>query len=869
MSCTAEAAGSNRPLWRLRVRIAGLGAIATLAALSGTARATATREPTQGTLLIASAEGPTDEVFPLEHTAVHARLLGFVAQVRVAQTFNNPFREPLEAVYVFPLPQNAAVGEMSIRIGDRVVKGIIKTREEARAIYEEARREGKTTARLDQERPNIFTQWVANIEPGKKVIVEIVYDVVLSYHDGNYEFVYPMVVGPRYIPGAPDGKPPEGGGWSPDTDEVPDASRITPPVKRPGSRSGHDITLDVMLDPGMEIRDLRSSTHEVSVSKRPEVSPTAVEVTIAPADRIPNKDFVLRYHLAGDAPAMSVLARRSALGGYFALLFEPPARSAAAEVAPKEIFFVIDASGSMSGEPMALVKRAMRFALRHLNPDDTFQIIRFSDKSSALGSAPLANTPRNIRRGLSYINGIRADGGTEMKAGIRAALRGRGGGGRLRVVCFMTDGYIGNEAEILGEIHRRIDEDTRLFAFGVGSSVNRYLLERMAEAGRGAVHYALLTEPPEDQIASFYERIRSPVLTHIEIDWKGLDVSALTPARIPDLFAGQPIHVVGRYAQPGQGRAIVRGRIGKRRVEYAVPVSLPASAGVELPETGAEVAGGAEALTHVATNAGKEVLARLWARAQIRQLVARQIHDPQEATRARITRLGLDYGLVTQYTSFVAVEQRVVNENGSLRTYQVPVEMPEGVSYEGVFGVGGDRDGDGIADEEDMAMPAAKSAGGSFESISLVDRRIARPGSWRWSLGVGAGMGEVGEDASGALSTFHLRLDRSFAGRLSAGPELALLVPHLEEADDALFANLLFRLAYAGLFDGLLEISAGVGGSLPSGGGLGLAYMAALDMRLPIPAPVLFGLQLRLDDARLPADHQDVRSVTLGLELTW
>jgi len=840
-----------------------------LVSLAGSASATAMDQPTQGTLLIATSEGPSEQVFPLEHTAVEAQVLGFVAQVRVAQTFNNPFTDPLEAVYVFPLPQNAAVGEMSIRIGDRLVKGIIKTREEARAIYEEARREGKTTARLDQERPNIFTQYVANIEPGKKVVVEIVYDVVLAYSDGNYEFVYPMVVGPRYIPGTPDGKPPKGEGWSPDTDEVPDASRITPPVKRPGSRSGHDITLDVILDPGMEMQKLSSPTHEIVVARGLEVSPTAVRVRIAPGDRIPNKDFVLRYRLADDRPALSVLARQSARGGHFALLFEPPARAAASAVAPKEIFFVIDASGSMSGEPMSLVKRAMRYALEHLNPDDTFQIIRFSDSSSRLGAKPLANTPRNVRRALSYINGIRANGGTEMKKGIRAALRGKDRNGRLRVICFMTDGYIGNDADILGEINRLIDDDTRLFAFGVGSSVNRYLLEHMAEVGRGAVHYALLDQPPEDQVAAFYARVRSPVLTHIEIDWKGLDVSAMTPTRIPDLFAGQPIHVIGRYAKPGKARAVVRGRIGTRRVEYALPVLLPADSGDDLPAAGADVDSGAEALTRATTSAGCDALARLWARAKIRELMSRQITGAQSDARERVTQLGLDYGLVTQYTSFVAVEQRVVNENGALRTYQVPVEMPEGVSYEGVFGVGGDRDGDGIPDQEDAAPMAMRSAGGSFESIVVRRRQIAGPGSWRWSLGVGAGIGEVDEDLSGALSTFHLRLDRGLTDHFSAGAQLALLVPHIGDADDALFANMLFQLAYSGLFDGLLEITLGAGGSLPSGGGLGLAYLTALEMRLPIPAPFLVGLQLRLDGARLPEDHQDVRSVTLGLELTW
>jgi Ca-activated chloride channel homolog len=619
--------------------------------------------PTQGGMQAVVKKGEKPADLPLRHTEVLAEISGFVTRVKVIQTFANPYNDPMEAVYVFPLPQNAAVNDMQIRIGDRVIKGDIKKRDEARNIYKAARDAGKTAALLEQERPNIFSQSVANIMPGKDILVEITYDETLEYEKSGYEFVFPMVVGPRFIPGAPTDR--TGGGWSPDTDKVPDASKITPPVLKPGERSGHDIQVTVKLNAGLPVKSFECPSHKVLLS--PKLDDSGViggpcEIKLEPNDTIPNKDFVIRYKVAGAKPEMALLTHKGDLGGYFMLMFQPPEAPSAGEITPKEMVFVMDTSGSMSGEPIALSKKAVRYALQNLNSDDTFQIIRFSEAASPFAEEPLPATKENIRRGLSYINGLQGEGGTMMIEGIKAALDYPLRENRLRIVCFMTDGYIGNETEILNAVRKKLGDNTRLFSFGVGSSVNRYLLERMAEVGRGDVQYVLLNEKPDEAVNRFYARVRNPVLTNIRVDWAGLDVEDLYPARIRDLFAGQPIFVLGRYGNAGEAMIKIHGKTGGKDAGYELKVNLPAASS----ENGA--------------------LAPLWARSRIRELEAEQYGGESADVEKAITDLALKYRLMSKYSSFVAVEEKIVNEDGKPRTVQVPVEIPEGVSYEGVFG---------------------------------------------------------------------------------------------------------------------------------------------------------------------------------------
>ena len=374
--------------------------------------------------------------FPLKHTAVNAEISGMLARVTVVQEFHNSFSETIEAVYAFPLPHEAAVDKMTMLVGERLIQAEIKRRDDARSIYERARDSGQAAGLLEQERPNIFTQSVANILPGDNIKITISYVEVLKYEEGNYEFVFPMVVGPRYIPGYPTGR--QGGGWSPDTSRVPDASRITPPVTPTGTRAGHDVSIEVTLDAGLPIGYLGSKTHEIDLQR---LNTNQALVRLRHRDVIPNKDFILRYDIAGQAIGAAVLAHRSSRGGFFTLIVQPPERITAADVSPKELIFVLDTSGSMSGFPIEKAKEAMKIALDGLNPQDTFNLITFSGDTAILFPEPVPASPENLRMAQLFLQSRSGSGGTEMMRAIRAALETSERSGRMRIVCFMTDGW--------------------------------------------------------------------------------------------------------------------------------------------------------------------------------------------------------------------------------------------------------------------------------------------------------------------------------------------------------------------------------------------------------------------------------------------
>jgi len=616
-----------------------------------------------GSLVGLDSEGKATQAFPLKHTDVSIQVSGPLARAQVTQQFENPYSDKIEAVYTFPLPQNAAVDDMTLTVGDRVIKGTIKKREEARAIYEAAKRRGNVAGLLDQERPNIFTQSVANILPGEQITVTISYVETLSYDGGGYSVVFPMVVGPRYIPGRPfDHTPPLGGGWVWDTDQVPDASHITPPVLKPGTRSGHDLSLTVKIDAGVPIQQVQSKTHDITVSNS---DGSKAEVHLKQEATIPNKDFILTYAVAGEDIRDAVLTHRNGKEGFFTLLLQPPDRIKTDEVTPKELVFVLDTSGSMSGFPLDKAKETMRLAIDGLNRKDTFNLITFAGDTHILFPEPVPATSSNVRKAQAFLSSRRGGGGTEMMKAIQAALDPTDSQEHVRIVCFMTDGYIGNDMAIVGEIQKH--PNARVFAFGIGSSVNRFLLDKMAEHGRGEVEYVGLNDDGSAAARRFHERVQHPLLTDISVDWDDLDVSAVYPKRLPDLFSAKPLVLTGRYTTPGKGTIRLKGKVAGRSVVRKIDVEFP---GFE-PE--------------------HDVLATLWARTKIADLMAQDYNgiqqgNPKSNVRETITQLGLDYRLMTQFTSFVAVEEVIITEGGQPRRVEVPVELPYGVSYEGVFG---------------------------------------------------------------------------------------------------------------------------------------------------------------------------------------
>jgi Ca-activated chloride channel family protein len=605
--------------------------------------------PGTGALMMKPDAEEKEIPLPLKHTDVKASIDGCIATVDVTQQFDNPYDRKIEAVYVFPLPHNAAVSEFLMVIGERRIRGIIRERDEAEQIYREAKSHGYVASLLTEQRPNIFTQSVANLEPGRPIDVNIRYFHALSHVDGWYEFIFPMVVGPRFNPPGRAGGIGAVGRGQPGTSgqktEVHDL--------RPGERSGHDISLTVDVNAGVSIEESACRTHAVS---RASVAADHLVVALEPGDRIPNRDFVLRYRVAGERIKSSLLTHRDARGGYFSLMLYPPADLRELGRQALELVFVLDCSGSMSGRPLQQAKSAIDHALRQLRPADTFQLIRFSNDASALGPEPVPATPENVGRGLAYLRSLNSEGGTMMIEGIKAALDFPHDPLRLRFVCFLTDGYIGNEAEILREARQRLGH-SRIFSFGVGSSVNRYLLDHLAKMGRGAVAYLGLKDDGAKVMDDFLERIRHPALTDLRIDWGGMKVSDVLSERLPDLFVGRPVVVTGRFDGSPTGPIRASGRASGRPVSFEVAAH---------PGDGD---------THAA-------LPRVWARMKIADLADRSTDESTGDAPAQIRQLALDYGLMSEFTAFVAVDSTQRTEGNAGTTVPVVVPAPDGVKYD-------------------------------------------------------------------------------------------------------------------------------------------------------------------------------------------
>ncbi|MEW6496307.1 MAG: VIT domain-containing protein [Cyanobacteriota bacterium] len=703
--------------------------------------------PTLGGLYVQ--RGEQQLVFPLKHTKVQAKIAGNVSRVEVTQTFENPFTEPLEAVYVFPLPDEAAVDDMEIKIGDRIIKGNIKKREEAKQIYEQAKRQGRTAGLLEQERDNIFTQSLANIKPGEQIDVTIRYTDRLEFEGGDYEFVFPMVVGPRFIPGTPID---ENG----DTDQVPDASRITPPVVGPNtrsalrssaSRSRHDIGVTVEIDAGIPVSNVRSTSHQIRIEHEGQI----VRVQLGGEDTIPNKDLILRYRVSGDKTQATVLTHSDERGGHFAIYLIPALEYSKDEIVPKDVVFLMDTSGSQMGDPLLKSQELMRRFINGLNPDDTFTIIDFSDTTQQLSAKPLPNIPQNRQKAIAYINQLQANGGTYLLPGIRAVLNFPAApAGRLRSIVLLTDGYIGNDNEVLAEVQRELKPGNRLYSFGVGSSPNRFLLNRIAEIGRGTSQIVRQDEPTEEVAEKFFRQINNPVLTNIQMSWEGTgEAPTIYPSVAPDLFAEQPLVLFGRKQDRTTGKLHITGvAAGGQPYEKTFNLVFEVEAG------------------KIPTLQGNPAIAQLWGRARIKNLMNQMFDYEKKAQVEAVTQTALTYQLLSQYTAFVAVSEEVrVDPEGKSVSVQVPVEMPEGVSYEGIFG------------------QASVADSGQYLNLA----RVSAPQSPKMSRSFGGGRGL-------SLGSF-AELSASYESPVDEF-ELSLIDPSImEDADEDEESTLLYSIA--------------------------------------------------------------------------
>lgn len=584
---------------------------------------------------------------PLRETRYDTVIVGNMAETSVVQVFHNPTKDRLEALYNFPLPADAAVDDYWIRVGNREIRGLMKSRADARKTYEAARDAGQTAALLEQNRPNLFAQAVANIQPGETVEVEMHIVQPLRREAGRYGLTLPITVGPRYTPGTPV----DAAG---NTAQVPDAEKINSPQLGKGVVSCSPVDIQVTIEAGFPVSALRSKYHSLTVAQAGDI--TRLELTRGPAR--PNRDFTISWQLAGLEPRARLMAQKTGDGaGYFTLAVEPPQGFSQDKARPRELVFALDTSGSMQGEPLDTSIAAVQKALDGMGPDDTFQILRFAGDTGQLAPAPLPNTAENRMRGIEYMRSFSGDGGTEMLAGITAALAFKKDPERLRMVMFLTDGYIGNETEIFRKIGE-VRGDARLFGLGVGSSVNHYLLEGISRMGRGSVTYVGPGEKVEAVVERFYGYIDRPVLTDIEIDWGGLPVADVVPAALPDLFSGQPVVVYGRFTGEPKGQAKLKGKLGGAPIE--MPLRLDFSDGAE--HTG---------------------LRSMWARQQVDAMLNYPDSlqaKADEKTVAAVTKLAIEHRVMTQYTSFVAVETRQEKQkDGTLRTVEVPLELPLGV----------------------------------------------------------------------------------------------------------------------------------------------------------------------------------------------
>ncbi|MDY6939361.1 MAG: VIT domain-containing protein, partial [Cyanobacteriota bacterium] len=595
------------------------------------------------------------EILPLQHTAVVARISGHLCRVRVRQTFANSSDRSLEATYIFPLPSSAAVDRMQVRIGNRRIFGQIEKRETAYQIYQQAKQQGRTVGLLEQERDNVFAQSIAHIKPGERVEIELWYTELLGMEGGECEFVFPTVVGPRYIPGkaiAPG---------TLDTELVPDAVRICPPVRTDRPVVCHPLDIDLEIDGVLPIENLRSPSHDIEIER----DGNRVRVRLRDGQTTACKDAIVRYQIANRQTQTAVLTQADDRGGHFALYGIPALTYTSEEIFPKDVVFLIDTSGSQMGDPLDKSKELMCRLIRGLNPDDTFTIINFADTAKQLSLTPLANTPIDCDRAIEYIQNLQAYGGTRMLGGIRAALEfAEPPPGRLRSIVMLTDGYIGNEAAILAEVQGKLQPGNRLHVFGVGSSVNRFLIEGLARVGRGISRVVRQDEPTEDVAESFFRQINNPVLRDIEVTWHGEgDSPEIYPAVVPDLFDRQPLTLFGRKADLRSGRLHITG-ITARGDRYERICDIDFDRG------------------------GNEAVAQLWGRSRIEHLTDRMLDYEKKSYVEEVTQTALSYKLLSGYTAFVAASQEVRVHNPENRiSITIPVGLPEGLCYEGFIGI--------------------------------------------------------------------------------------------------------------------------------------------------------------------------------------
>jgi Ca-activated chloride channel family protein len=583
---------------------------------------------------------PDLDRLPLKDTRVDVAITGVIADVTVRQVYENRGQRPLHARYVFPASTRAAVSGMTMTIGNVRIVAKIKEREQAKTEFESAKKEGKSASLLEQSRPNVFTMNVANVLPGDTILVELRYTELLVPTDGVYEFVYPTVVGPRYSEKrASDAKP---------GDEF-----VKTAYTRQGEAPKSEFHLAGVISTGVPFQELASPTHQVIVRTS---SPGRADLQLSDSERLGgNRDFILRYRLSGQQIGAGLLLHQGRDQNFFLLMAEPPQAVARDEIPPRDYVFVVDVSGSMYGFPLDTAKKLLGDLVNVLRPTDTFNIVVFESGFEVFSAASVPATTANLNRARQFIGSKNGGGGTRLLNGLQRAVELPRQPGLSRSIVLLTDGYIDAEADVFDYVRENLD-DANFFAFGIGSSVNRFLIEGFARAGLGEPFIVTKPEDAPEAAEQLRRYIEMPVLTDIDVRFNGFDVYDVEPGKIPDLFASRPIVVFGKWRGAIGGSIEISGKTGRGEYHTSVPV-LPSNAD-----------GSHAALRH------------LWARTRIANLSDFGPAVPSPEAVAEITQLGLTYSLLTKYTSFIAVHEVVRRTTEGADDVDHPLPLPEGVS---------------------------------------------------------------------------------------------------------------------------------------------------------------------------------------------
>ena len=614
--------------------------------LQGVAQSNGAEDRTLSPYFFVVSDDPSTDRLPLKSTAAAVTISGVIADVLVTQIYKNDGKKPLEAIYIFPASTRAAVYGMKMTIGKRVVEAKIKKRDEARREYEQARDAGRNASLLEQQRPNVFQMNVANIMPGDEIKVELRYTELLVPTDRVYEFVYPTVVGPRYSNAKA-------------SQAAPSEHWVENPYLRQGELPATTFDMTVAINAGMPVKDLTCSSHKVNAAYE---SASKVKVSLDKADAHGgNRDYILRYRLDGDKIQTGLLLWEGEKENFFLLMMQPPKKVTKAVIPGREYIFIVDVSGSMHGFPLGISKKLLASLIGNLRPTDKFNVLLFSGGNTLMAEESLPATSANVQRAISVIDHQQGGGGTELLPALRRALALKKDEGVARTVVIVTDGYVSVEEEAFDLIRNNLG-NANMFAFGIGSSVNRHIIEGMAHVGMGEPFIITRPDAAEGQAVRFREMIQSPVLTGVKVDFNGFNTYDVEPVSIPDVLAGRPVLVFGKWRGNPQGSIRLSGVTGEGKYSQTVKVA------------------------DYKPSRDNAALKYLWARQRIMILSDYNKLKRDDKRIKEVTDLGLNYNLLTAYTSFVAVDNEVRNVDGKPTSVKQPLPLPEGVSD---YAVGG------------------------------------------------------------------------------------------------------------------------------------------------------------------------------------